>query len=180
MLLSFITRLYLSYRCVIAFVLLFASKYTKLPKCNYVHVRALPGPPFFSSPSASLPGPLHKRELPSPELHSSPRRLVNISYTHCTKFKDDPPPPPPSSPPPNPPVTHTYAHSTGPLLCLRGIFNFSVMHTLDSLGACVSVCVCHRWYGAGDSALIVAVTKAPPPTPPPRVTFVIALFFIFP
>lgn len=44
----------------------------------------------------------------------SPQRLVNISYTHYSKFKG------------LQPTAHTYTHSPGLLLCLGGIFNFSV------------------------------------------------------
>lgn len=58
---------------------------------------------------------------------------------------------------------YTHLHTLPwPLLCLWGIFNFSVCaHIWICLHA--RVCVCHRWYGAGDSALIIAVTKASPP-----------------
>ena len=129
---------------------------------NYLHASLS----LSFSVSLSLPRPLYKWELPFLASLSSPE---TCQYQLHTPFKVQ-----------RLASHYTHLHTLSwPLLCLGGIFNFSVcahiwicLHVRTCVCVCVfvwmwvyvcvcvRVCGCHRWYGSGDSALIIAVTKS--------------------
>lgn len=121
MLLSFITRLYLSYGRVIAFVLLFANKYTKLPEFNYVHVRALPATPLFLFPVCLPPGATSQTRATVPSFTRLPGDL-SISATHTAQSSK-------TSPPPTTHPLHTPTHTLRAPFCVSGAYLISVSCT---------------------------------------------------